>query len=188
MSVRIPQVIVPNEPSLSYCSCVLQLGLLPCCPRRTNDVGVEKVSRDICSCPFLANTISYSVTGDSVDSDSESEPKGGGVRGAFGLGYGGRQLWLKHCTLISWNDFSMALLNKGGFAPQPVCCGLCVLHRGCSCLNALLQRGKKWNPLHRDQSYGALNFLPSPLPLSFLLLWKIQKPLRNWKQNYHPQL
>lgn len=55
-------------------------------------MGVEKVNRDICSCPFLTNTNSYSVTGDSVDSDSESEPKGGGVRGGFGLVYGGRQL------------------------------------------------------------------------------------------------
>lgn len=34
-----------------------------------------KVNTDICSCPFLTNTVSYSVTGDSVDSDSESEPK-----------------------------------------------------------------------------------------------------------------
>lgn len=123
--------IVPSEPSTSYCSCVLQLALLSCCPWRTNDMGVEKVNRDICSCPFLTNTISYSVTGDSVDSDSESEPKGGGVRGGFGLVYGGRQLWLKHCTLISWNDFSVSLLNEGGFAPQPVCCGLCVLHSKC---------------------------------------------------------
>lgn len=53
---------------------------------------VEKVNRDICSCPFLTNTISYSVTGDSVDSDNESEPKGEGVRDGFGLVCGRRQL------------------------------------------------------------------------------------------------
>lgn len=80
-----------NHPS-PYCYCVLQFGLLSNCPWRPNDEGVEEVNRDICSCPFLTNTISYSVTGESVDSDSESEPKGGGVRGGFGLVYGRRQL------------------------------------------------------------------------------------------------
>lgn len=55
--------IVPHEQSISHCSCVLRLAPFPCCPRRTNDMRVGKVNRDICSCPFLTNTISYSVTG-----------------------------------------------------------------------------------------------------------------------------
>jgi len=121
--------------------------------------------------PSLTNTVSYSVTGESVDSDSESEPKGGGVRGGFGLVCGRRQLWLKHCILMRWSNFSVSLLIKRGFAPQLVCCGLCVVHCGSSKLNALLQGAEKSEPPQKEQSYRVLklNFLPTPLPLS--LLW-----------------
>lgn len=62
------------------------------------------------------------------------------------------------------------LLIKGGVAPQPVCCGLCVVHCGSSKLNALLQGGEKWDPPQKEQSYRVLklNFLPTALPLSLL--------------------
>lgn len=106
--------------------------------------------------------------GESVDSDSESEPK---------------EVWEVTLVWSMWpsaltqtlhtdnlEQFLYFLPNQWELCPPPACRGLCVVLRGSSNLSALLQGGENWDPPEKEQSYRVLklNFLPTPLPLSLL--------------------